>query len=115
MSSHDRLFVYKPGFIDHDIPYFCPYSAQVIGFLTYYPEVRATVEIVELDFAKPRAALVAALDEAHQAAPMLVLADGSEQSAEGVRIGRVGDVRFVEKTIEILRYLAATRGVPGPH
>ena len=117
MSSHDRLFVYKPGFIDHDIPYFCPYSAQVIGFLTYYPEVRATVEIVELDFAKPRAALVAALDEAHQAAPMLVLGQGrpDELTLNGVHIGRVGEVRFVEKTIEILRYLAATRGVPGPH
>jgi hypothetical protein len=34
--------------------------------------------------------------------------------ARARRSGARGRV-FVEKTIEILRYLAATRGVPGPH
>ena len=44
----DKLFVLRPGFDDQGVTYFCPFSAQVIGFLTYYPHVRDTVELVEV-------------------------------------------------------------------
>jgi hypothetical protein len=110
----DTLFVLRPGFSDRGVSYFCPYSAQVIGFLAYFPHVRDTLEIVELDFAKPRRPLSDVLDADHQAAPMLVLA-GEPLNVPEVTIGEVNGQRFVEKTIEILRYLAATRSVPGPH
>jgi hypothetical protein len=45
---------------------------------------------------------------------MLVLA-GDPVPVPRVTIGEANGHRFVEKTIEILRYLAATRSVPGPH
>lgn len=112
----DQIFVLRPGFDDRGTTYFCPYSAQVIGFLTYYPQVKDTLEVVEIGFSKPREPLASILDESHQSAPMLVLAEAGEpQSVEGVTIGDVHGRKFVEKTIEILRYLAATRGVPKPH
>src|SRR4051812_24751347 len=112
--TKDTLYVLRPGFTDKGATWFCPYSAQVMGFLGYYPEVRATLEIVELGFEKPRQPLAGVLGEEHQGAPMLVLA------AEGlpvtnVTIGHAKGHAYVEKTIEILRYLAATRGVPLPH
>ena len=110
----DKLFVYRPGFSEHGTSHFCPYSAQVIGFLTYYPHVRDTLELVELGFAKPRKPLVELVGEHHQAAPMLVLG-GEPVAVPGVTIGEANGHRFVEKTIEILRYLAATRSVPSPH
>lgn len=110
----DRLFVFRPGFTDGGTTYFCPFSAQIMGFLTYYPQVRDSVELVELDFAKPRKPLVDLLGEKHQAAPMLVLA-GDAVPVPRVTVGEANGHRFVEKTIEILRYLAATRSVPGPH
>ncbi len=110
----DRLFVYRPGFTDGGTTYFCPFSAQIRGFLTYYPQVRDTLELVELGFAKPRKPLVELVGEGHQAAPMLVLA-GAPVPVPRVTIGEANGHRFVEKTIEILRYLAATRSVPGPH
>ena len=116
MMDRDTLFVLRPGFLDKGTRWFCPYSAQVIGFLDYYPEVRDTLEIVELDFPRPRQAIVEMVGEEHQAAPLLVLAAGAEpEPVSGVTIGRAKGRAFVEKTIEILRYLAATRGVPGPH
>ena len=112
----DRLFVYTPGFFEDGRTWFCPFSAQVIGFLTYYPEVRATLTLHELDFQRPRHALVDLLGEAHQAAPILVLHEGAPATApDGVTIASANGRRYVEKTIEILRYLAATRAVPGPH
>lgn len=110
----DKLFVLRPGFDDKGVTYFCPYSAQVIGFLTYYPQVRDTVDLVELDFAKPRKPLVELVGEEHQAAPMLVLG-GEPVAVPHVKIGETNSHKFVEKTIEILRYLAATRSVPAPH
>lgn len=110
----DRLFVFRPGFTDKGASWFCPYCAQVIGFLTYFPEVRDSLEIAELEFEKPRTSLVDLLGEDHQAAPMLVLG-GAPVNVPGVTIGEANGHRFVEKTRHILQYLAATRGVPGPH
>jgi hypothetical protein len=110
----DTLFLLRPGFADNGTTYFCPFSAQVIGFLTYYPQVRDTLDVVELAFPKPRHPLVDLVGESHQAAPMLVLA-GEAKSVANVTVGHHDGRAFVEKTIEIVRYLAATRGVPGPH
>ena len=111
----DTLFVLRPSFQDGDTTWFCPYSAQVLGFLTYYPAVRATLDVVELDFPRPRHPLSDLVGEDHQAAPMLVLG-GPPAVVDGVRVDTArGGHHFVERTIEILRYLAATRGVPLPH
>lgn len=114
----DRLFVLRPGFEDRargEGPYFCPYCAQVIGFLGYFPEVRATLDLVEVPFARPRAPLVELVGEAHQGCPLLVLGGERDGAAAGVAIGEANGHRFVEKTADILRYLAVTRGVALPH
>ncbi len=110
----DQLFVLRPGFTDKGTTYYCPYSAQVMGFLAYYPQVKASLDLVELDFPKPRHPLVDLVGDKHQAAPMLVLG-GEPENVADVSVGEANGHRFVEKTIEILRYLAATRGVPSPH
>ena len=109
----DRLFVLRPGFTDKGETWFCPFSAQVMGYLNYYPHVRETLELAELDFTKPRHPLVDLVGEANQSMPCLVLSQ--PQSVPNVTISTNRDTRFVSKTIEILRYLAATRGTPPPH
>jgi len=114
MTMKDRVFVWRPGFDDSRITYFCPYSAQVIGFLTYYPQVRETIELVELGFEKPRMAPVDVLRPEAPAAPPPAPGGWPAPGPTTPRWTAHRD-RFVEKTIEILRYLAATRSVPGPH
>lgn len=112
----DQLFLLRPGFEDEGATWFCPYSAQVMGMLTYYPELRETVDVHELAYEKPRHPVVDLLDENHQALPMLVLGDEHPGAhVDRVTIGEVNGKKIVEKTIEILRYLAATRGLPAPH
>jgi hypothetical protein len=110
----DQLFILRPEFEDHGKTYFCPYSAQVIGFLTYYPQVRDSLDIIELDFGKPRKPLVDLLGDKHQSAPKLVLA-GEPKQVDRVDVKESNGHEFVENAIEILRYLASTRGVPLPH
>jgi Protein of unknown function (DUF3088) len=107
--------VLRPGFDDGGTKYFCPFCAQIIGYLTYFPAVRDTLEIVEVDFAKPRRPLVDLLGEANQSAPKLVLGEGAPATVEGVEISEANGHRFVANTAAILRYLAATRGTPISH
>jgi hypothetical protein len=111
----DTLYVLRPGFSDQGTTWFCPYAAQVIGMLTYYPRLRETLDVVELDFAKPRYPVATMLGLDKQSLPVLVLGAASPGAVTHVKIATAGGLRYVPKTIEILRYLAATRGVPGPH
>ncbi|HEY5934226.1 MAG TPA: DUF3088 family protein [Kofleriaceae bacterium] len=110
----DTLFVLRPGFDDKGTTYFCPFSAQVIGFLSYYPHVRDSIDVVEVDFPKPRVPVVELVGELHQAVPLLVLGE-DPVIVPDVRIDQANGNRFVEKTIQILKYLAATRSCPMPH
>jgi hypothetical protein len=114
----DTLYVLRPGFDDGGTAYFCPYCAQIIGFLSYFPHVRDTLEVVAVDYAKPRRPLVDILGEANQSAPKLVLGNGEPKDAPevpGIEISEANGHRFVGDTMAILKYLAATRGTPVPH
>jgi hypothetical protein len=117
MATRDRLFVLRPGFVDPRRgpgTFFCPYCANVMGFLGHFPQVKDTLDIVELEFPRPRAPLVELVGEAHQGTPLLVLGDEYEVPA-GIPVGAANGRRFIEKTLDIMSYLAATRGVPAPH
>jgi hypothetical protein len=110
----DQLFLLRPGFDDGGTLYFCPYCAQVVGFLTYFPQVRDTLEIRELEFPRPRKPIVDLVGEANQGMPLLVLGDAPADVPD-VTIEEVNGHRFVKNAIAILRYLAVTRRVPVPH
>lgn len=111
----DTLYLLRSGFDDGGTSYFCPYCAQVMGYLAYFPNVRDTLDIVEVDYAKPRRPLADVLGEANQSAPKLVLGDDAPASVPGVEISEANGRRFVKDTAVILRYLAETRGTPIPH
>jgi hypothetical protein len=53
--------------------------------------------------------------EDHQSVPLLVLRDGANPETSDIPIGEAKGRKFVEKTIDILRYLARAHGVPAPH
>jgi hypothetical protein len=110
----DTLFLLRPGFDDRGTSYFCPFCAQVVGFLTYFPQVRDTLEIVELEFPRPRKPIVDLVGEANQGMPLLVL-PGEPVPVPAVTIDEANGHRFVKDAISILRYLAVTRHVPLPH
>lgn len=110
----DTLFVLQPGFEESGTRYFCPFSAQVVGLLTYFPELRGTLDVIELAYTKPRRPLADILGEAHQSPPILVLG-GTPAPVLGVHVAQANGHSFVSNTMEILRYLAVTRGLPLPH
>ena len=110
----DTLFLLRPGFDDKGTSYFCPGCAQVVGFLTYFPQVRDTLDIVEIEFPRPRKRVADLVGEANQGMPLLVLG-GEPAAVPGVTIGEARGQRFVKDATSIMRYLAVSRGVPLPH
>lgn len=76
-----KFFLLKANFQDVsfgvDEKFFCPDCATIEGILSYYPKLRSELEVVYLDFARPRKVVVDLIGEANQSLPVLVLEDGS--------------------------------------
>lgn len=83
--SKDRLFLLKPDFADptHGTqPFFCPDSALVEGLLSFYPRLREQLDVVYVEFPRPRAAIVELVGAEHQGCPVLVVEE-ADSAAEG--------------------------------
>ena len=112
----DTVFLFKPGFSENGQNWFCPYSAQVVGFLSYFPQARPTLDVREIGFRKPRTEVVDLIGEAFQSLPVLILAPGAAvpESLKHEVVTSKGH-RVISDTKAILRYLAITRELPQPH
>ncbi len=77
MESKPKLFLLRPNFIDLNLSdtaeYFCPYGAFIEGVLSYYPSLREQLEIVYVDFERPRYQIVEILGTEYQLSPSLVV------------------------------------------
>lgn len=110
--NKDKLFILKPDFRkDNEGPFYCPESAMVEGVLSFYPKLRHKLEVQYVDFAKPRAPVVAELGEANQGCPVLVLADGKRVLDAVLEVKEGNGRRFISNEAHIRRYLAAAYGV----
>ncbi|WP_413765537.1 DUF3088 domain-containing protein [Variovorax sp. Varisp41] len=113
--SRDRLFLLEAGFTDDKHPgdaFVCPDGLPIEGLLASAPEQAARIEVHRLPFPRPRAAVVAVLDEAHQSLPVLVFGDESPAPADAQSLGAL---RFVTDTRRILALLAERHGFPKVH
>lgn len=111
--AKDRLFLIKPGFTDpkrDDGPFVCPFCNQIEGLLASFPEFAGDIDVERVEFARPRAAVIAQVGEANQGLPLLVF--GDDVPADAVRNG---DVAYVQDTNVILNLLAERHGFPRPH
>lgn len=110
--TKDKLFLLKPDFLNNGKgPFYCPECALVEGMLSFYPKLRHKLDVQYIDFAKPRAALVAELGEANQGCPVLILADGRRPPDPGIEVREANGRRFIGNEAHIRRYLSAAFGV----
>lgn len=111
--SRDRLFLLQPGFADPQHPgdrFVCPDCLPIAGLLAADPALAARLDVVQVPFPRPRAAVIEALDEAHQSLPVLVLGTDAPADAQ-----TLGERRFVTDTRRILHLLAERHGFPKVH
>ena len=110
----DRLFLLRPSFPDAAAgpgQFFCPGCMQVEGLLACFPQMRDALEIIYLDFARPREVLVELLGEAHQSCPVLVAAPDAERAG----LQQVNGQLVAPDAPAIGSYLAGRYGLPLPH
>ena len=108
--SRDLLLLLEPGFKDPAHPgerFVCPHGIPIEGPLASEPERAQRLDIRRVPYPRPRPDVIAALDEAHQGLPALVLGDEHPVPADAKVLG---DTRFVNDTRRILDLLAERHG-----
>jgi Protein of unknown function (DUF3088) len=109
----DQLFLLRPGFHNAGLgPLYCGDSVAIEGLLSFCPDLRTLVDVHYLEFQRPRAALVGALGEAHQSAPVIILADQIEVQDAGVALREAHGRRFIADEKMIRRYLSSQYDQP---
>ncbi len=114
MGKH-TLFTLNPWFEeDGQGPYYCPDCGVIEGFLAFSPEVRNEIEVVSVDFPRPRNEIVKQLGLENQSCPVLVLDDGAqipEETRQSLSTGK----KFISNAIQICNFLGETYNGVKPH
>ncbi len=114
MAKH-TLFTLNPWFEkDGKGPYYCPDCGVLEGFLVYSPEIRKEIEIVYVDFPRPRDVIVKELGMENQGCPVLVLAENTE-TVEGARQSLSTGRQFISNGIAICNFLGDEYNGVKPH
>jgi hypothetical protein len=95
-------------------PFYCPDCGVVEGFFIYNPEIREQVDIIHVDFQRPRPEIIEQLGEENQGSPVLVLPDDSV-SFEGVKKSMATGKFFIDDSQSICNFLAHTYNGIFPH
>jgi hypothetical protein len=107
LIKYRRIVHHEPG-----ERFVCPHGVAIEGLLASDPVRVARLDVKHVPFLRPRRDVIAALDEANQGLPVLVL--GNEYPIPD-DAQTLGDKRFVTDTKRILALLAARHGFPKVH
>ncbi|WP_340114496.1 DUF3088 family protein [Maribellus mangrovi] len=115
-----KLFLLNPDFTDKkrddNIRYFCPHAAQMRGVLEYYPKLKELLEVVYVDFERPRKVLVDLVGEENQGCPNLLIPKSEVSSGDDLSyFDSYGDYYFTNSEELIYRYLSEKYGIGIPH
>lgn len=113
--ERDKLIIIKPDFADPAFPgtrFFCWHCALMEGVLAGFPELGDRIDVVRIDWARPRRDVIAAIGEANQSLPVLILADDADDC---LATGEFQGTRFVQGKDAILAALSQRHGIPDPH
>ena len=109
----------KPDFEDQNLDpnklYYCPECAIIEGILMYYPQLRHHLQIIYINYPRPRKILVDLLGEENQGSPVLVLDNALEENTDISYFQYYGSVKFVNTVDAICRYFSDKFGVAAMH
>lgn len=99
------LLMLNPWFDNGDIgPFYCPDCGIIEGFLAYNPDIRKQLEIISVEFKRPRPKIIEYLGEENQGSPALVL-DDSNRTPDGAKKSFSTGKTFIDNPILICDYL----------
>lgn len=109
------LLMLKPWFDDGDIgPFYCPGCGVVEGFFAYNPDVREHVEIILVEYKRPRPKIIEYLGEENQGSPVLVI-DNPSKIPDGAKRSLSTGKTFIDDPILICDYLGKRFNSIRPH
>jgi len=116
----DKLFLLKPGFKDAAVDeegrkYYCPSCAAIEGVLYYYPQLREKLEVIYIDFPRPRKEIIELLGEAHQGCPVLVIDESRRETIAADSVKEAKGRKFINTATDIMNHLATNYNVGYPH
>lgn len=95
-------------------PYYCPDCAAVEGFLYYSPHIRDQIEIIHVNFPRPRNQVADLLGEENQSCPVLVLAEDAG-AVPGAKTSVATGRKFINDALAICNFLAEAYNGIKPH
>ena len=102
-------------FDDVDIgPFYCPDCGIIEGFLAYNQNIKEQLEIISVEFKRPRPKIIEYLGEENQGSPVLVL-DDSNQIPDGAKKSLSTGKTFIDDPILICDYLGKRFKGVRPH
>lgn len=111
----DRLYLLDPSFADPAYPdrtFYCRDCITIDGLLARFPTKATMLEVIRVPYPRPRAEVIAAVGEAHQNLPLLVLAPGADPALAD---GRHDGTYFVSDLKALLHALHIRHGFPEAH
>ena len=107
----EKLFLLNPNFQDIRVDgteqlYYCPHCAMIEGVLKYYPDIRNFIEVVYVNFQRPRKQIIELVGEDNQGCPNLVISKDNSSIVDTSYFQEYGDYLFVNNKELIARYLA---------
>ena len=116
----EKLFLLNPDFQDVRVDgtaqsYYCPHNAMIEGLLKYYPELKQKLEIIYIDFPRPRTKLVKLIGEENQGSPCLVISKDNSDTVDTSYFNDTGEYLFINKKELITHYLADKYQIGKPH
>lgn len=115
-----KLFLLKPDFIDKSIDdhtkFYCPHCAMINGVINYYSKVKEEIEIIYVDFERPRNQLIELVGEENQGCPNLVINKSEiDNNIDVSYFSSWGENLFVNDEFLIAKYLSAKYNIGVPH
>jgi len=115
-TGRDTLLLLAPDFVAAGRRCYCPACAHVEGVLSFYPSVRAALDVRYIGFERPRNVVIDLIGADNQGLPALVLAPGTPAAAlAGLAVREVNGREFLQDPADIARYLARRHGSGEPH
>jgi Protein of unknown function (DUF3088) len=87
--------------------YYCPPCTTLTGLLSYYPELKNEMEVVYVDFPRPRKIIIDLVGEENQGCPLLVI-DKSDATDIDISYFQTYNEKFFVQSVELIsKFLTA--------
>ncbi len=115
MATKAKLYLLPMGFEDPALPgqsFLCSECTLIDGLLGAQPGLLDHIDIERVPFPRPRQPVIAAIGEANQSLPVLVLPEGERNAAA---TGSANGRQFASGAPAIIAALAERHGTPVVH